>query len=105
LQKTIYFDAADKLLVLKGAFNEAEFETLSSLSADPDYRKAVTTLFAHCRDWVESLLGYSQKTLVEHPHLLFQRVHTDDADRLISYLKDPSQRAIDLRIITPRDRW
>ncbi|MBW1678607.1 MAG: hypothetical protein JRJ08_00435, partial [Deltaproteobacteria bacterium] len=100
LQTKIHYNSSEKLLILKEAINEKEFEILTSLSADKEYRKAITTLFAHGRDFVQSITGYSQKEFLDDPKLFFQRIHPRDREKVINYLQNPSQKNIEFRLET-----
>jgi DNA-directed RNA polymerase subunit beta' len=99
LGKKFSYNAEEKLLILKGAFNEKEFETLISLSAERDYQKAITILFARGRDWVESIVGYSQNELLTNPKLFFQCIYTEDVEKVLSFMSNPSMRQIDFRFL------
>jgi len=97
--KKFSYNAEEKLLILKGAINEKEFETLTSLSAERDYQKAITILFARGRDWVESIVGYSQSELLTNPELFFQCIYTEDVEKVLSFMRNPSMRQIDFRFL------
>ena len=97
----LYFDASEKLLVSKGSINEKEFEELLALSPDGEYQNAITALAALCRDWVQSITGYSQKALVEDPRLLFQRIDSEDLEKVIAYLQSPSSKNVALKLNQP----
>ena len=99
LRTRIYYDSSEKFLILKGTINEKEFESLVSLSADNEYRKAITMLYAHGRDWVQSITGYSEKEFLEDPKLFFQCIHSEDLEKVIKYMQRPSQKDIEFRLV------
>ena len=99
LGKKIFYHSEEKLLILKGAINEKEFETLSSLSAERDYQKAITSLFARGRDWVESIVGYSQNELLTNEKLFFQCIYAEDVEKVLSFMRNPSVKQIDFRFL------
>jgi DNA-directed RNA polymerase subunit beta' len=99
LGKKIFYHSEEKLLILKGAINEKEFETLSSLSAERDYQKAITALFARGRDCVESIVGYSQNELLTNKKLFFQCIYAEDVEKVLSFMRNPSVKQIDFRFL------
>ena len=99
LGKKIFYHSEEKLLILKGAINEKEFETLISLSAERDYQKAITALFARGRDWVESIVGYSQNELLTNKKLFFQCIYAEDVEKVLSFMRNPSGKQIDFRFL------
>ncbi|MCX8011738.1 MAG: hypothetical protein N3A64_01095, partial [Desulfobacterota bacterium] len=99
LKERLVYYPEEKLLVLKGVINEKEFETLISLSPDKNYQNAIITLFARSRDWIESLIGYSREELLDKPKLLFQCISTEDVERVISFMRNPSLKPVEFRII------
>ena len=98
-QTKVYYDASESLLVLKGVINEEEFKQLLSLSPDKEYQEAIKTLFAHARDWLQSITGYSQKEFLADPKLFFQRIHSEDLQKVIDYMKNPSRKNIEFRLL------
>jgi len=92
LKSIIRYDAADKLLVLSGVMNENSYDALCSFSSDGSYRKAIATLFAHGRDRVESITGYSQQEFLDDPNLLFQILYTEDREDVAEFLENAGQK-------------
>ena len=103
LEGNIFYDAVEKLLVLRGVLGEEQYDILHALSSDAPYRKAIATLFARGRDRVESIVGYGCKLFLSDPQLLLKIAHVDDQEKLTSFLNDSGQKMLDeLRLMHRR---